>query len=139
MVFSGSRPGPPSKTFQKKNRLAVDGFVGPTTWTKLIVTLKRGSHGSAVTALQHQLRFEYGYKSLVVDGAFGASTETAVKNFQSKHRLLADGTSGQPPGRQSRHSSHGIAANLTDAGKRRSTLRERRGRSVSAQPVPDPG
>jgi peptidoglycan hydrolase-like protein with peptidoglycan-binding domain len=82
------------KTFQRSKRLTVDGVVGPATWQKLIVTIKRGSRGLAVRALQHQLRNQYGYRSVAVDGVFGPSTESAVKNFQSKRRLAADGIVG---------------------------------------------
>ena len=82
------------KTFQRSKRLSADGVVGAATWQKLIVTLRRGSRGDAVRALQHQLRFQYGYKSLSVDGTFGGGTETAVKDFQRKHRLGADGIVG---------------------------------------------
>ena len=83
------------KRFQRANKLAADGHVGPKTWTKLVLALKRGSRGSAVTALQRQLRFRFGYKSVKVDGSFGAATETAVKSFQKKHGLKADGIVGQ--------------------------------------------
>ena len=82
------------KTFQKKNKLAVDGFVGPATWPKLVVTVKKGSRGDAVRALQHQLKFQYGYKSVVDDGVLGTATETAAKDFQKKHKLVADGIVG---------------------------------------------
>jgi peptidoglycan hydrolase-like protein with peptidoglycan-binding domain len=83
------------KAFQRANRLTVDGHVGPATWTKLVVTLKRGSRGAAVTALQRELRFQWGYKSVSVDGTFGAGTQSAVKSFQTKKKLKADGTVGQ--------------------------------------------
>lgn len=83
------------KRFQRANKLPVDGSVGPKTWTKLVVSLKRGSKGSAVTALQRQLRFTFGYKSVSVDGSFGASTQSAVKSFQQRKQLKADGIVGQ--------------------------------------------
>ena len=82
------------KAFQTKNKLAVDGFVGPASWPKLVATVKKGSRGDAVRALQHQLRFQYGYKPVVDDGVFGTATETAVKGFQKKHKLVADGIAG---------------------------------------------
>lgn len=83
------------KRFQKANKLPADGSVGPKTWPKLVVTISRGSRGSAVTALQRQLRFTFGYKSVTVDGTFGKTTQAAVKSFQSKRGLRADGIVGQ--------------------------------------------
>lgn len=83
------------KRFQKANKLSQDGSVGPKTWPKLVVTVKSGSKGSAVRALQRQLRFTFGYKSVAVDGSFGKATLAAVKSFQSKKKLKADGIVGQ--------------------------------------------
>ncbi|AFK87692.1 endolysin [Thermoanaerobacterium phage THSA-485A] len=54
--------------------------------------LQRGSTGDAVKTLQQQLN-QLGY-NLVVDGVFGANTENAVKDFQSKHGLVVDGIVG---------------------------------------------
>jgi peptidoglycan hydrolase-like protein with peptidoglycan-binding domain len=82
------------KNFQGRKGLAVDGQVGPATWRKLIITISRGASGPAVTALQHQLRFQYGYRAVTVDGKFGAATQTAVKSFQTKKGLRADGIVG---------------------------------------------
>ena len=82
------------KTFQKAQRLVVDGHVGPSTWQKLVVELRKGSRGDAVRGLQSQLRNQYGYKSVTVDGTFGATTEKAVKDFQAKRKLKADGIVG---------------------------------------------
>lgn len=55
-------------------------------------TLKKGSKGDDVIALQHLLNVE-GYK-LTIDGDFGGKTETAVKMFQKAHNLEADGIVG---------------------------------------------
>lgn len=82
------------KRFQKANKLSQDGSVGPKTWPKLIVTVKQGSRGSAVRAVQSQLRNRFGYKSVAVDGVFGKATAAAVKNFQSKKKLKVDGIVG---------------------------------------------
>jgi peptidoglycan hydrolase-like protein with peptidoglycan-binding domain len=82
------------KAFQRAKRLVVDGHVGPATWEKLVLTIGRGARGDAVRALQGQLRNQYGYRSVAVDGAFGVSTQTAVKSFQSKRGLRADGIVG---------------------------------------------
>ncbi len=83
------------KVFQRKAKISVDGIVGPATWTKLIITVKKGSKGDAVRAVQWQLRNQYGYKKLAVDGNFGASTQTAVKGFQRKYKLSVDGIVGK--------------------------------------------
>jgi peptidoglycan hydrolase-like protein with peptidoglycan-binding domain len=82
------------KTFQRSHGLTVDGHVGTATWTRLIVTLRNGSRGSAVRGLQHQLRFQYGYRGVIVDGTFGRDTTAAVKSFQTRRRLTADGVVG---------------------------------------------
>ncbi len=82
------------KTFQRSHGLTVDGHVGTATWTRLIVTLRNGSRGSAVRGLQHQLRFQYGYRGVIVDGTFGRDTTAAVKSFQTRRHLTADGVVG---------------------------------------------
>jgi peptidoglycan hydrolase-like protein with peptidoglycan-binding domain len=80
--------------FQKTIGVSADGIVGSTTWPKLVVTVKAGSKGDAVRAVQHSLRYRYGYTSLKVDGTFGTATTTAVKGFQTKYKLTADGIVG---------------------------------------------
>lgn len=55
-------------------------------------TLKKGSKGDDVIALQHLLNVE-GYK-LTIDGDFGSKTETAVKMYQKAHGLEDDGIVG---------------------------------------------
>jgi peptidoglycan hydrolase-like protein with peptidoglycan-binding domain len=80
--------------FQETIGVSSDGIVGSATWPKLIVTVKGGSKGDAVRAVQHSLHYRYGYTSLKVDGSFGATTTTAVKSFQKKYKLAADGTVG---------------------------------------------
>jgi peptidoglycan hydrolase-like protein with peptidoglycan-binding domain len=82
------------KTFQRSHHLTIDGHVGPNTWTRLIITLRNGSRGSAVRGLQHQLRFQYGYRGVIVDGTFGRDTTAAVKSFQARRHLTADGVVG---------------------------------------------
>lgn len=58
-----------------------------------IPTLRRGSQGDEVADLQMLLNSKFGY-DLDVDGNFGKATETAVKDFQKKHGLTADGVVG---------------------------------------------
>lgn len=55
-------------------------------------TLRQGDSGAAVVELQKLLNAK-GAK-LIVDGIFGAGTQTAVINFQRSNNLLADGIAG---------------------------------------------
>ena len=102
------------RAFQTQHRLTADGVVGPQAWTKLIelglvpartattptpapppatvhpleqystLTLRRGSSGAAVAALQRAL-------SLTADGSFGPGTEQGVRAFQQSKSLTSDG------------------------------------------------
>ena len=56
-------------------------------------TLRKGSRGSEVTALQTALK-ALGYYTLAVDGAYGKGTVAAVKAFQRASGLKADGIAG---------------------------------------------
>jgi lysozyme family protein len=55
--------------------------------------IKKGSKGESVKWLQYELN-KRGYK-LSVDGDFGTKTEAAVKDFQSKNKLVVDGIVGK--------------------------------------------
>lgn len=55
-------------------------------------TLIPNDTGDAVRQLQTRLNV-WGYK-LTVDGSFGTQTETAVRDFQTKHKLTVDGVVG---------------------------------------------
>lgn len=88
--------------FQSDNGLDADGMCGTQTQTKLFgasqgsgttsSTLKLGSNGSLTRYLQIMLN-KMGY-SLSVDGIFGPNMEAAVKDYQSKNGLDADGICG---------------------------------------------
>ena len=54
---------------------------------------RRGSTGSTVSEIQTRLK-NWGYYSGKVDGIFGSGTEAAVKKFQAKNGLTADGIVG---------------------------------------------
>lgn len=57
-------------------------------------TLSRlGSTGSEVTKIQTKLK-NWGYYNGAVDGKYGAQTQKAVKEFQRKNGLTADGIAG---------------------------------------------
>ena len=58
-----------------------------------MATLKRGSTGPEVTALQQRL-LDLGFNPNGVDGIFGPGTESAVKAFQQAKGLTVDGMVG---------------------------------------------
>src|ERR1051325_10169465 len=44
------------KAFQASKNLVQDGIVGEKTWKKLVITIRRGSSGPAVKALQEVIK-----------------------------------------------------------------------------------
>ncbi|MBO4207682.1 peptidoglycan-binding domain-containing protein [Micromonospora echinofusca] len=81
------------KNLQTAAGLTATGVVDATTWPALVVTVRSGDTGQAVRGAQRQLnRHAYG---LVVDGVFGAGTDSATRDFQRQNGLTADGVIGQ--------------------------------------------
>jgi len=78
--------------FQQSRGLGADGIAGPQTFAALVSTVRQGSSGAAVQALQVQL-VKHG-SSVDTDGDFGPATDSAVRSFQSAHGLSADGVVG---------------------------------------------
>ena len=95
------------KAFQKKYNLTADGVAGSETLKKLDSayknadsntstdddSLRKGANGTAVKTLQTNLK-KLGFYTAYVDGSFGSTTESAVKAFQKKYGLTADGVAG---------------------------------------------
>jgi peptidoglycan hydrolase-like protein with peptidoglycan-binding domain len=82
------------RSFQSKSHLQADGQVGPLTWSRLIIEVKQGNTGSAVSAVQHNLHFAYGFTKVGVDGQFGPATNSAVRSFQARFKIGVDGIVG---------------------------------------------
>lgn len=95
--------------FQNRNMSYSDGIAGPQTLEKLYSSSARGTStpqgvvgtslqrgmtdSAAVRLVQSRLR-DLRYYSGGIDGDFGASTEAAVKAFQSANNLTPDGRVG---------------------------------------------
>lgn len=83
-------------TLQRQNGLVADGIVGPKTWDLLLDRALFLSTpnliGEDVRAVQRAL-VRNGF-SVAVDGFFGPGTERAVRQFQSRRGLVADGVVG---------------------------------------------
>ena len=69
---------------------------GDETVDMKVRILKRGMKGADVRTLQAAL-IAYGFScgSAGADGDFGSGTETALKKFQTKYGLGADGVAGK--------------------------------------------
>ena len=113
----GSGTAAAVRAFQRRYGLTVDGVVGRTTWKQLYdefrsiqsdngtpnaypgTPLRKGASGQNVRLVQFWLKIARtvyaSLHSLTVDGRFGASTEAAVKKFQSYFGLTSDGVVGR--------------------------------------------
>lgn len=89
----GSQTDTAVRSFQAASGLAVDGIVGPQTWSSLVATVRRGDSNDAVRAVQNSLN-EKMNAGLVVDGIFGSLTESAVRSFQTHAGITSDGIVG---------------------------------------------
>lgn len=91
--------------FQKANKLTADGTAGAMTLSLLYSNaiekndttntpiLKRGTNSPAVRELQNLL-IRLGYLQGTADGKFGANTQLALIQFQSRNNLKNDGIAG---------------------------------------------
>ena len=88
------------KAFQRANGLTVDGALGPNTRDMILsgdaqaMVLQLGDYGTDVKNMQSYLvKLKY-LKSANATGYFGAITEEAIKYFQKRNSLSADGKVG---------------------------------------------
>lgn len=68
-------------------------FLTPYQHAVNAVTYYYGSKGSVVREIQTRLK-RWGYYKATIDGVYGYRTYTAVKSFQGKNGLKADGVTG---------------------------------------------
>lgn len=93
------------RAFQRNNGLSVTGIVNSEVYTAIMdanaigagsassadyVELRRGNRGSAVVRLQARLQ-ALGYYTISVDGIYGSGTQTAVRRFQRRNGITANG------------------------------------------------
>lgn len=69
-------------------------FIISNLFQVAIATSKFGSSGEEVRQIQQKLK-NWGYYNGAVDGVYGSKTVAAVKKFQQKNGLTADGIAGQ--------------------------------------------
>lgn len=88
------------KAFQAKNDQIVDGYLGPST-REAIMSPNAVSNGLALGDSSEQviniqkLLAKWGYiQNANISGYYGESTEAAVKAFQARNGLAADGSAG---------------------------------------------
>jgi LysM repeat protein len=96
------------RVFQRRRGLAVDGLVGPRTRAALgsrgrplfaTRVIRRGMRGYDVGVLQFLLR-HHGLRIRRLDGRFGPRTAAALRRFQQRTGLTADGVVGPRTARQ---------------------------------------
>lgn len=73
--------------------LSIVLFVGVSKYNKVQALSKYGSRGDEVKQIQQKLK-SWGYYNGAVDGIYGSKTLEAVKYFQRKNGLQADGVAG---------------------------------------------
>ena len=77
------------REFQLRYGLAEDGLTVPYPG----IVRRSGSAGGCVRLVQQKLNAEG--ERLTTDGKFGTGTAAAVKRYQARHGLTADGTVGK--------------------------------------------
>lgn len=81
-------------TYRGKSGYMYGQYLTIDTAGSSTASLRRGSRGTAVKALQEDLIL-LGYLNGKADGIFGARTEAAVRQYQRRNRLGVDGIAGK--------------------------------------------
>ena len=81
-------------TYRGKSGYVYGQYLTIDTAGSSTASLRRGSRGTAVKALQEGLIL-LGYLNGKADGIFGARTEAAVRQYQRRNRLGVDGIAGK--------------------------------------------
>lgn len=80
---------------QGRAGISQDGVVGAQTWGKLLGSMPTTRHGAVgLSARQVQAMLKLFGAGIPLDGAFGPGTVDAVKVFQRRYELVADGVVG---------------------------------------------
>ena len=86
------------KAFQQSRGLTADGIVGPATWPRLVLQVKKGSNGDAVRGVQEVMDFHDQSDGegtpVQIDGIFGPVTDNWVRGFQTAVGTASDGIVG---------------------------------------------
>lgn len=95
VTVTGSRSGSwYAVTYRGKSGYVYGQYLTIDTAGSSTASLRRGSRGTAVKALQEDLIL-LGYLNGKADGIFGARTEAAVRQYQRRNRLGVDGIAGK--------------------------------------------
>ncbi len=94
----GPRTEEAVRAFQQSRGLAADCIVGPQTWPRLVVQVRKGSTGDAVRGVQEVIKFHDQSDGegppVHVDGIFGPRTDAWIRGFQSALGIASDGIVG---------------------------------------------
>ena len=101
-------------------------------------TLRRGSEGPAVQLLQLALR-RSGGEGLETDGRFGPATDAALRRFQAKNGLVADGVAGTNTHRALQPWYTGYRTHTIRSGDTLWSLARRYGTALPAIETANPG
>ncbi len=138
------------QAFQKKNELKADGIAGQETLTLLYsgngikadgygqtqqttpqrTSMKQGDEGQDVFNLQSRLN-TLGYFTGLPDGKYSTTTTAAVKAFQAKNKLQADGVAGQAT--MTMLYAAGVVANTSSQNQTPGSIVDNRNRELEEQ------